>query len=74
MIRLISLCIGLSVIAGSSWAYPIDGYSHSEIRRVEYTWRVYTGDVPGTALPPGAKQRLDSVVPRYLAGGAHRFR
>ena len=73
MIRLISLCIGLSVIAGSSWAYPIDGYSHSEIRRVEYTWRVYTGDVPGTALPPGAKQRLDSVVPRYLAGGAPPF-
>ncbi len=61
------------VLTGIAQSYPIDGFEHSGIRRVEYTWRVYTGDVPGRALPPGAKQRLETVLPAYIDGGAPPF-
>jgi hypothetical protein len=71
--RCLGLLAGALAMVGSAGAYPIDGYGHSEIRRVEYTWRVYNGEVPGTPLPPGATRRLAEVVPRYAGGGAPPF-
>ncbi len=67
---ILSACLAL---AAEVRAYPIDGYAHSGIRRVEYTWRVFQGDVPGRALPAGATQRLRAVAPRYATGGAPPF-
>jgi hypothetical protein len=73
MKRILALVCGCLAVVGGVQSYPIDGYDHTEIRRVLYTWRVYTGEVPGRALPPGAKQRLASVVPAYIDGGAPPF-
>jgi hypothetical protein len=71
--RAAALVLAAATVAGSAGAYPIDGYPHSGIRRVEYTWRVFNGEVPGTPLPPGATRRLEEAVPTYLDGGAPPF-
>ncbi|MEX2524391.1 MAG: hypothetical protein WD750_05495 [Gammaproteobacteria bacterium] len=50
-----TLTLLLAVIIPPGWGYPIDGYEHTHIRRLEYT---------NTAkLPPGAWLSLNSVVP-----------
>jgi hypothetical protein len=71
--RSLLILIAAATVAGSAGAYPIDGYPHSGVRRVEYTWRVFNGEIPGTPLPPGATRLLEEVVPRYLDGGAPPF-
>jgi hypothetical protein len=55
------------------WAYPLDGYDYSGIRRVDYTWRVYQGEIQGREQPEGATLPLAEVVPSYLEGDAPPF-
>lgn len=61
----VSLIFCLSVMS-AAFAYPLDGYDYSGIRRVEYTWRVYQGEITGRDQPKGATLPLAEVLPSYL--------
>jgi len=62
----ILLLIVLSVVNLAVWAYPIDGYDYSGIRRVLYTYRIQIGEIERTPQPQGATLPLEMVEPRLV--------
>ncbi|MGD9340624.1 MAG: hypothetical protein PVG76_06805 [Chromatiales bacterium] len=64
--RNILLLIGLAMIGTSAHAYPIDGYPHTQIRRLDYCTAAQAGEVSGCRLPEGATLSTEYVQPRLL--------
>jgi len=48
------------------WAYPIDGYDHTGIRRLNFYDLAQTGEVDGRKLLPGQLQTMAQIKPRLL--------
>jgi hypothetical protein len=48
-------------------AYPIDGYEHTGIKRLEYRRLIAAGDEPGRPLLPGQMLPLAAVAPGWRA-------
>ena len=53
-------------VAQSGFAYPLDGYESTGIRRIEAARLSVLGQLPGRAQPPGARLPLDLVDLRLL--------
>ena len=64
--RTILLLIGLGVFGAGVHAYPIDGYPHTQIRRLDYCMAAQAGEVSGCSLPEGATLSTEYVKPRLL--------
>lgn len=69
-----SRCVGAGLLlaglsAAAAWAYPIDGFEASGIRRLELVRLRVTGAIPGQVPPPGGRRPLSEVRLR-LADGA----
>ncbi|PLX56453.1 MAG: hypothetical protein C0629_07285 [Chromatiales bacterium] len=62
----ILLLIGLAMIGTSAHAYPIDGYPHTQIRRLDYCTAAQAGEVSGCRLAEGATLSTEYVQPRLL--------
>lgn len=72
MKRISSLVLGLLVSTGGAWAYPIDGYLYTGIRRLDFYDLAQKGEVSGRQLSEGARLSTDYVRPRLL-GAAFEF-
>ena len=52
-----------------AFAYPIDGFSNTGIKRLEYYRLADIGEINGKKLPNGAKLTTEAVQPRLLDKG-----
>jgi hypothetical protein len=68
--RQAAFLVGICIFAGSAQAYPIDGYPHTGIRRLDYCTAARTGETSGCQLQPGATLSVDYVKPRLLGSTA----
>jgi hypothetical protein len=59
------LLVLLSTLPTLVEAYPIDGYSYTGIRRLEYYRLAREGEIPGPRYPKGQYLDLDQVQPRW---------
>lgn len=57
----LALLMGLSGFQFESFAYPLDGYEETGIRRLEYSRLANLGEVEGNRQPPGALLSMDQV-------------
>ncbi len=67
----IQRCVTALILLASgpqAWAYPIDGYSETSIRRLEYSRLVQAGEIEGNKQPAGALLSMDQLK---LALSAH---
>ncbi len=63
-----SLCLLLALAAvPAAFAYPVDGYGYTGIRRLEYAVQVQTETVKGRKLHPGQYLPLTEIVPHWTA-------
>jgi len=60
------LCLLLLSLARMSYAYPIDGYDETGIRRLDYYRLAQTDEIQGKKLFEGAMLNRADVVPRLL--------
>ena len=60
------LCLLLLSLARMSYAYPIDGYDETGIRRLDYYRLAQTDEIQGKKLYEGAMLNRADVVPRLL--------
>ena len=72
MRHLIVGCLMTVIAAPVGWAYPIDGYPYTGIRRLDFYDLAQKGEVDGRKLPAGAKLSIDLIKPRLL-GSAQAF-
>lgn len=63
MKHIAAAALGVVLAAPVAWAYPIDGYEHSHIRRLEAARMAQTGEVRGRKLPLGAQLPMSAVLP-----------
>lgn len=63
--RRLLLVISLLAAAQLVTAYPLDGYSYTGIRRLEFYRLAQEGEVSGRQLDPGARLSMKEVVPRW---------
>ena len=56
----------LSLIALQVWAWPVDGYPETGIRRLEEQRLIAAGEIKGTRQPPGGLWSTESVDIRLL--------
>jgi hypothetical protein len=59
--RTLALLMGVSGFQFESFAYPLDGYEETGIRRLEYSRLANLGEVEGNRQPPGALLSMDQV-------------
>lgn len=59
------LLVLLCVLPVLTEAYPIDGYSYTGIRRLEYYRLAREGEIPGPRYPKGQYLSLEQVQPRW---------
>ena len=57
----ILICLMLSVLAGTGHAYPLDGYPHTGIPRLEGLLQVQEGKISGPMRVAGARLGIDQV-------------
>jgi hypothetical protein len=63
MKRLAAVALIAMLATPAARAYPVDGYDHSQIRRLEAARLAQTGEIRGRRLPPGALLPMAAVVP-----------
>ncbi|MGD9330601.1 MAG: peptidoglycan-binding domain-containing protein [Desulfobacterales bacterium] len=63
---LVAVLFILAVGPPSGFAYPLDGYESTGIRRIEAARLSVLGQLPGRAQPPGARLPIDLVDLRLL--------
>lgn len=61
-----SIALSALLITDMANAYPIDGYSETGIRRLEYYRLSDTGEIKGKPLHSGAKKTLAEIKPRLI--------
>ncbi len=60
------IAVLLALCPQALWAYPLDGYADTGIRRVEAARRAITGEMRGRAQPPGGRLPTGEVDLRLL--------
>lgn len=63
MKRVVAASLVALTTASACWAYPIDGYDHTHIRRLEAARMAQTGELRGRILAPGARLPMSAVTP-----------
>jgi hypothetical protein len=64
--RMLAAVLAFMAACGGAAAYPIDGYEHTGIGRLESARRIQEGADAGSKQPVGALLRLEQVRPRLL--------
>jgi hypothetical protein len=63
---LLTCALALVVGSGLALAYPLDGYEHTGIQRLEAYRLAQDGKVRGRILPPGARLNSDDIALRLI--------
>lgn len=63
MKRIVAASLIAVTAASVCSAYPIDGYDHTHIRRLEAARMAQTGEIRGRILAPGAQLPMSAVTP-----------
>lgn len=61
LVKILFLLLLISTICCEVWAYPIDGYPYTGIRRLERRRLIHEKELPGRPLPAGALKKTMEI-------------
>ena len=66
MYRSLLALLSLVLASPAGWAYPIDGYPYTGIRRLDFYDLAQKGEADGRKQPPGGLLGMAEVKPRLI--------